>query len=621
MKHSKKFIINLIIVFICSITFASGYLIEDKSYFSVGECGSDFYNSSNFEQLVNLDFSRCMMFSRQKNDYCIDNIKLNSSVNEFGFFFVLDEEITPNRICLLSVSEINSKTISKLKINNNEINHIKEITNPLNQSCNEKINYYYFNSNILLNGTNPLKDVVGRNKLDIIIDGNTDSYLKYINIGCSNETNNIFSAQDEVSFDQERVVVNTTAKLSSTINSFLQNYEFYNLYDDLKYIITLKDVNTIILPNSNLIIPKDCTINRMPVDTQIICSVSSFPKNIDIKLIPTVVGSYNVSTRLRFKYLGVNREVLITQGVELIVDLEEFQGEASLENNKLVFYDLESQGKTTYDLKFGDKFEYATVDCSSDNVNRATLIVRNKNSKTYCTYSSNYHVGFGKFNIDLNENYGLYDYGCNYPFIIDKSGLYEFEFNCNYAGCEGPCFNPLPRNLPTTSSDWRRYFLPGRSFFSFYNNNSILDCVCNSNSLFANINIIDEKISIEYEELESTTDDIYFQVENIHMGEFTTQLNIGKLNVTEDFDVELLIGCFDVNGCINLSLDILGNITENIKYLDNMYAGEILKRNVTIQKGNLSHKNDVLIEGYIYFQLLKNENNYNMPKTRRIYFK
>lgn len=147
---------------------------------------------------------------------------------------------------------------------------------------------------------------------------------------------------------------------------------------------------------------------------------------------------------------------------------------------------------TPSELSFNDIIYSAEVACPT--ASSVSLVIGNVFSGVSCEYFSNERLPNGYFAVRLNDDSLINDTYCDAPFTVSRSGLYEIESSCNYNAssgiCSGACLQPFPSSIPATFGEWVSLLSFGRTFFDFFNDNEIADCVCGQDNQLEPINTI-----------------------------------------------------------------------------------------------------------------------------------
>lgn len=220
-------------------------------------------------------------------------------------------------------------------------------------------------------------------------------------------------------------------------------------------------------------------------DLVIVCNRSLGNETFSFKALQQGLFSYKTK---------INSEKINNGTLEVSTD---FEKEVLKVENQLKFKLVDGSYKTLDELSYGDSLEYAEVVCADSSSSNVKFILKNINQRKSCVFFSNNKIGYDTFLVDITRN--NYDGlgSCPGTFVLDKSGLYSFELSCGAGSCSGSCYDRIASDVDKTS--WKSFLILGRYLFSFYNNNQIPDCICNSEGELTPVNIFsrDKDIKVQ----------------------------------------------------------------------------------------------------------------------------
>ncbi|MGM5483943.1 MAG: hypothetical protein ACQER9_03440 [Nanobdellota archaeon] len=444
----KNLTITLLIITILSLgvhAYTDNYIITEDI------CKYDYLNENQSELNMNFNPSGC-----KKEIDLEDEIKLTFNDTIIG---------ENKKLCLIGIEGTEDIRPFTLKINDNLVLEKEEID--FLRTLEEGKKIYSL-----------IREVEDKNKT-LMLETEKGSELNLTEMICLPQ---IPETTSIIQYD-ENLYQDGNIKLTQEFNNPLLNY-----VNDLKSKIILKDgynkINTDGLPDY-------CKNETSGSDIEIDCDIPEKTSEISFRIESSYNSEITIPINTYISHTGFDGEK--------IDFMESDKGQLNLKtiddnNNNIILKSKEGYKNISQVEKY-DELIGADIECSQNN-NHASLVIRNKAAGISCTYTSNFKIG-EKIYIDFENN------ECDYPFIINKPGNYEFLKSCSgSSNCLGECNKPLPSSFTDIRNFINNYFSIGNSLHSFHGGNSIGDCVCDSSSIFKEIKLFENKESIEVYDFE-----------------------------------------------------------------------------------------------------------------------
>jgi hypothetical protein len=506
-------------------------LIESSTLI-IEECGLGSYDNSSIKNLVSMNSVVCPALDFFKVNSCAGTPIYNMINLNFSTRFHSPEQ--NNAYCQVLIIEQGSDGLEEVSLNNEilDLAHVEIVGDP---ECYDRKSY--FKGVVDLN-SGSLEDaevidvLAGNNILDVDV---SSAKIKNIIIKCS----------DVVGLDSELFYENLFYEPMSPVNinfaiSEISDDYGLDFYQDFNFKIEFDDGNVQILHTPNF-----CDGENFGDFFLLTCKpdVSEF----EIQVAFSESGSQEIKTLLRYNNFtnirSVQKDYSILIGDKITTDeyTEDKYVQFVLSDGRIVEFT---------DLRYGDTIRRMDVSCGADYLN-AEVLIRNVNRQYSCPYFSNDLRGDGiiYFNLRNPDITIPRARGCEYPFTINRSGLYELEVSCfGNKSDPGVCYNPLPVILPNNFIGWDLYWRLGKFIFSFFGDNSIPDYVCNSAGRLKPISLFDEPVQIN---IGAQQEDAPIVIEIIDP--------VGSKDIVKGdfYDFKVEVTCNKPEGCSNMEVSLI----------------------------------------------------------------
>ena len=485
------------------------------------------YNETDLDNLLAFDTIYCPALDELRASSCTGYPVLNVIDSDFGIRFHSPDATGLN--CQVAVTELGAIGVDGVSLNGVSLTEVS--SDVMNRgACNEQTTYYNGVVDLVSGDDSSIAtvDVVAGNNF-LVVDAHS-SKLKNIDIVCDPTP---VTMDYSISFDRTFYETNSPVRISVDITKQPQRDLSY--FGDVQFTMLFEST-----PANIVNLPNFCSGAPLGGDFLVSCEPTQEQFNLQLSF-PTE-NTFTYSSRLDYHDFTAVQSVIKAGDFDINGTIT---AGVSGRNDTLLLTTTNNEVKNFSSLVYGDVIKAMALECANP-VPSAEVVIRNVNTQTSCPFFSNDRRGDGRVYFDLGARDRINPTGqnCSYPFEIERSGLYELEFTC-FTGnlCEGQCYNPIPETLPTTFAAWNVFWDLGRYLFSFFNDNSIPDCVCNREADLVPIETFSQTIPIT---VSDEFNNLPLELEFVNPPE--------EIMKGDTQAVQVRVTCNDPSGCTNVEV-------------------------------------------------------------------